>query len=627
MSYPKQESDTASFNKPVLHENYSNDQIYNNSRSNIPKSSIEMSQVPLETQNNTYITARTHTPSYSQSSPQPDQSYISSVKQEYYSRAPNGPPRIPMQNEYSSQPTQHAQISPHLQQQESQYSQAPSTSPHATQEKDFSTVKTEPPLDQRTDQIKEQTNPHNDKEKANTSPSNSHSRTSIPHPSLPDLSSSSTTPASQLMIPIPPSSSSNTIETSAVLAQDPSIPASALTLDNPPPGIKPHITTTLWEDEGTLCFQVEAKGICVARREDNNMINGTKLLNVAGMSRGRRDGILKAEKNRHVVKVGAMHFKGVWIPYERAVTFASKEKIVDILYPLFVADIKALLYHPNNYARTALIMSAAVRKKEENQQKQREREEMMKKKQEEDKAREQQQMQLQSQQTPQVGYIPMAGSQYYPYPPANTSVMGSDPYRPQQVPPPAYMLTGPAAGPIKQFMPLPQPALPPPPPQQSGYMSYYNQGSNPTSNINPQNHGAVAPPMPLPSIHQPPQYQQESPPQQQPQQQQLSPIQQQNESNRQPPTTNGNSIYPYFPAPTSYGMVQQQGPGINGSINPLPVTLPQMHINNIATGQISPPMVSPYPTPGSNEVPQPSPQDQGPMVPRASSQYPSTTSY
>lgn len=27
-----------------------------------------------------------------------------------------------------------------------------------------------------------------------------------------------------------------------------------------------RVTTTLWEDEGTLCFQVEAKGVCVARR-------------------------------------------------------------------------------------------------------------------------------------------------------------------------------------------------------------------------------------------------------------------------------------------------------------------------------------------------------------------------
>lgn len=79
-----------------------------------------------------------------------------------------------------------------------------------------------------------------------------------------------------------------------------------------PPGMKPRVTATLWEDEGSLCFQVEAKGVCVARREDNHFINGTKLLNVAGMTRGRRDGILKSEKTRHVVKIGPMHLKGVW---------------------------------------------------------------------------------------------------------------------------------------------------------------------------------------------------------------------------------------------------------------------------------------------------------------------------
>lgn len=48
------------------------------------------------------------------------------------------------------------------------------------------------------------------------------------------------------------------------------------------------------------------------RSADNHMINGTKLLNVAGMTRGRRDGILKSEKVRHVVKIGPMHLKGVW---------------------------------------------------------------------------------------------------------------------------------------------------------------------------------------------------------------------------------------------------------------------------------------------------------------------------
>jgi protein SOK2 len=79
-----------------------------------------------------------------------------------------------------------------------------------------------------------------------------------------------------------------------------------------PPGLKPRVTATLWEDEGSLCFQVEAKGVCVARRVDNHMINGTKLLNVAGMTRGRRDSILKLEKARHVVKIGPMQLKGVW---------------------------------------------------------------------------------------------------------------------------------------------------------------------------------------------------------------------------------------------------------------------------------------------------------------------------
>lgn len=79
-----------------------------------------------------------------------------------------------------------------------------------------------------------------------------------------------------------------------------------------PQGMKPRVTATLWEDEGSLCFQVEANSVCVARREDNHMINGTKLLNVAGMTRGRRDGILKSEKTRQVVKIGPMHLKGVW---------------------------------------------------------------------------------------------------------------------------------------------------------------------------------------------------------------------------------------------------------------------------------------------------------------------------
>ncbi|CAG8490532.1 11341_t:CDS:1 [Diversispora eburnea] len=32
---------------------------------------------------------------------------------------------------------------------------------------------------------------------------------------------------------------------------------------------RPKLTTTIWEDEGTLCYQVDARGICVARRQGN----------------------------------------------------------------------------------------------------------------------------------------------------------------------------------------------------------------------------------------------------------------------------------------------------------------------------------------------------------------------
>ncbi|KAL8638253.1 MAG: hypothetical protein Q9228_004586, partial [Teloschistes exilis] len=140
-------------------------------------------------------------------------------------------------------------------------------------------------------------------------------------------------------------------------------PIQDLTGQMAPPGMKPRVTATLWEDEGSMCFQVEAKGVCVARRDDNHMINGTKLLNVAGMTRGRRDGILKSEKTRHVVKIGPMHLKGVWIPFERALDFANKEKITESLYPLFVHNIGALLYHPTNSSRTSAVMAAHEKRK------------------------------------------------------------------------------------------------------------------------------------------------------------------------------------------------------------------------------------------------------------------------
>ncbi|ODV60790.1 KilA-N domain-containing protein, partial [Ascoidea rubescens DSM 1968] len=110
---------------------------------------------------------------------------------------------------------------------------------------------------------------------------------------------------------------------------------------------KPRLTTTYWEDENTICYQVECRNVTVSRRGDNDFINGTKLLNVTGMTRGRRDGILKTEKTRFVIKIGAMNLKGVWIPYDRAFELARNEGIADLLYPLFVTDIKGFYTKSN----------------------------------------------------------------------------------------------------------------------------------------------------------------------------------------------------------------------------------------------------------------------------------------
>ncbi|ETS83102.1 hypothetical protein PFICI_04978 [Pestalotiopsis fici W106-1] len=100
-----------------------------------------------------------------------------------------------------------------------------------------------------------------------------------------------------------------------------------------------HMTATQWEDEGTLCYQVEVRGIVVARREDNRMINGTTLLKVAGVSDARRD-VMLAEEPRHVVEDGPMHFRGVWIPLWRALLFATQNNVTDLLSPLFAQNIE-----------------------------------------------------------------------------------------------------------------------------------------------------------------------------------------------------------------------------------------------------------------------------------------------
>jgi protein SOK2 len=58
-----------------------------------------------------------------------------------------------------------------------------------------------------------------------------------------------------------------------------------------------------------------------------------------------------------------MHLKGVWIPFERALDFANKEKITDQLYPLFVHNIGSLLYNPESISRSSQAVAATERRR------------------------------------------------------------------------------------------------------------------------------------------------------------------------------------------------------------------------------------------------------------------------
>ncbi|ORZ33309.1 transcription regulator HTH, apses-type DNA-binding domain-containing protein, partial [Catenaria anguillulae PL171] len=107
-----------------------------------------------------------------------------------------------------------------------------------------------------------------------------------------------------------------------------------------PPTPRP-ITTFTWDDMSTLVYQVDVDLIAVCRRAADNYVNGTKLLNLTAMSRGKRDSILKHERLRSVVKCGPMRLKGVWIPLDRARELARAVKVDAQVYPLLEEQVDA----------------------------------------------------------------------------------------------------------------------------------------------------------------------------------------------------------------------------------------------------------------------------------------------
>lgn len=112
-----------------------------------------------------------------------------------------------------------------------------------------------------------------------------------------------------------------------------------------PPGSSPYVRATLWEEEGTVLFHVDVDGTMIYRREDNHMINASRLLDATNLSQEEKNEILDAEKLKHVVMEAPVDdLVGTWISFDRALDLANKQGITQNLYPLFVHNLGAMLY-------------------------------------------------------------------------------------------------------------------------------------------------------------------------------------------------------------------------------------------------------------------------------------------
>ncbi|TPX50486.1 hypothetical protein SeLEV6574_g00866 [Synchytrium endobioticum] len=89
-----------------------------------------------------------------------------------------------------------------------------------------------------------------------------------------------------------------------------------------------YLRLIAWESEGAHVYQIDTYNgtdrVTLSRRVDSDYVNATKLLNAAGLSRGRRDATLKQEANRDVKKCGPVNLKGVWIPLLQARDMADE---------------------------------------------------------------------------------------------------------------------------------------------------------------------------------------------------------------------------------------------------------------------------------------------------------------
>ncbi|PWA02229.1 hypothetical protein BB558_001628 [Smittium angustum] len=101
-----------------------------------------------------------------------------------------------------------------------------------------------------------------------------------------------------------------------------------------------------WKNQDTIVYNLVSDGrVLVSRRKDNNMVNGTKLINLSKeVSRGKRDGILKKIRSRIVVKDGNTCLKGIWVSLNVAKRLAYELAIQDEVYPLLESNLENKLF-------------------------------------------------------------------------------------------------------------------------------------------------------------------------------------------------------------------------------------------------------------------------------------------
>lgn len=102
------------------------------------------------------------------------------------------------------------------------------------------------------------------------------------------------------------------------------------------------ISKVYWMEQDTYCYQFELGPHRICRREDTHFINASKLIRLAPMTRGRRDGILRSEKVRYITRKGQTDFKGVWVPFERAKYLAVLANIFSHVQALFSYDMESV---------------------------------------------------------------------------------------------------------------------------------------------------------------------------------------------------------------------------------------------------------------------------------------------